>query len=168
MFTSTAALALAEKIGARLMARQATLATAESCTGGLIGDLVTSVPGASAYYQGGVIAYSNDVKQALLGVRAVTLDTQGAVSEACVREMAEGARARLGVDFSVAVSGIAGPGGGAPEKPVGLVHFAVAGPQGTVTHHVICPGGRGEVKQRAAFIALDLLEKELARSEVAK
>ena len=149
------------------MARRATLATAESCTGGLIGDLVTSVPGASAYYQGGVIAYSNDVKQALLGVRLDTLGAQGAVSEACVREMAEGARVRFGVDFSVAVSGIAGPGGGTPEKPVGLVHFAVAGPQRIVTHHFICPGGRSEIKQQAAFTALDLLAKELARNEVA-
>jgi nicotinamide-nucleotide amidase len=156
---------LARAIGARLRERGETLATAESCTGGLIGDLVTDVPGSSDYYRGGVVAYSNDLKRELLGVRAETLAASGAVSEECVREMAEGARRTLGAAWAVAVSGVAGPSGGTAEKPVGLVHFAVAGPAGTEARKLLWPSERRMVKQLAAQAALFLLYRQLARGE---
>ncbi|MSP59655.1 MAG: CinA family nicotinamide mononucleotide deamidase-related protein [Myxococcales bacterium] len=159
---------LATVIGRRLRARGETVATAESCTGGLCGDLLTDVPGSSDYFLGGVIAYANPQKESLLGVRRETLERHGAVSEACVREMAEGVRRTVGATFGVAISGIAGPGGGSAEKPVGLVHFAVAGPSGIEARKLVWPSregdpdGRRMVKQLAAFAALNLLEKLLA------
>lgn len=115
-------------VGQLLTERGWTLATAESCTGGLIAQRVTDVPGSSAYFLGGVVSYSNASKAAALGVPAELIETHGAVSEPVVRAMAEGARARFGSDFAVATSGISGPGGGTEEKPVGLVWIAIAGP----------------------------------------
>ena len=117
---------LDELVHSTLVARGCTLATAESCTGGNIARLLTARPGASVYYRGGVVAYSNEVKESLLGVRHDTLLAHGAVSEATVREMAEGVRARLQADYAIATTGIAGPDGGTPEKPVGTVWIAVA------------------------------------------
>lgn len=144
-----------------LTARKATLATAESCTGGFIGETLTALAGSSAFYQGGVIAYANQVKQDVLGVREATLIAHGAVSRACVEEMAQGARRILHATYGVAVSGVAGPGGGTAEKPVGTVHYAVAGPDGVVTRHVLWPGDRDQVRRVALWAALSLLYKTL-------
>lgn len=122
-----------EELVARAMtSRHLTLATAESCTGGAIAQRLTALAGASEYFRGGVVAYSNDVKINMLGVSTDTLAAHGAVSEKTVREMAEGARTRLGADYAVATSGVAGPSGGTPEKPVGTVWTAIAGPDGTI------------------------------------
>lgn len=149
-------------LGAALRARGATLATAESCTGGLIGELLTAVPGSSDYFRGGVIAYANEVKLAALGVEPETLFAHGAVSQKTVEEMARGARRLLGSTYAVAVSGVAGPGGGTAEKPVGTVHLAVAGPDdAVVTRQLLWPGDREQVRRIAAFAALNLVHKVL-------
>ena len=121
---------LAEALGRALTTRGLTLAAAESCTGGLVGHELTQVPGSSAYFRGSVVAYDNAVKASLLGVDAALLAAKGAVSEEVARAMARGARAALGADVAVATTGIAGPSGGTPDKPVGLVHFAVATARG--------------------------------------
>jgi nicotinamide-nucleotide amidase len=121
---------LASVVLEQLRQRGETLAVAESCTGGGLGAALAAVPGASDVFQGGVIAYANAVKQALLGVPAALLETHGAVSDPVAMAMAEGARRATGATWAIAVSGIAGPGGGTVEKPVGLVHIAVAGPDG--------------------------------------
>lgn len=115
-----------EKVGEWLRNNQMTLATAESCTGGGVAALVTSVPGSSEYFKGGIVAYSNEVKMRLLGVSAETLEKHGAVSRETVIEMAHGAMKTLKTDCAVATSGIAGPGGGTPDKPVGTIWMAVA------------------------------------------
>ncbi|MBK9462590.1 MAG: competence/damage-inducible protein A [Sphingobacteriales bacterium] len=117
---------LPQTIAKLLLAKNATLATAESCTGGLIAHKITAIAGASSYFMGGVVTYSNQLKTQLLGVKPTTLDQYGAVSEQTVTEMAQGTIERLGVDYSIAVSGIAGPGGGTPDKPVGTIWVAVA------------------------------------------
>lgn len=149
-------------LGAALRARRATLGTAESCTGGLIGELLTAVPGSSDYFRGGVIAYANEVKLAALGVRPETLVAHGAVSQKTVEEMALGARRLLGSTYAVAVSGVAGPGGGTPEKPVGTVHLAVAGPdEAVVARQILWPGDREQIRRIAAFAALNLVHKVL-------
>jgi nicotinamide-nucleotide amidase len=117
---------LAEALGRALASRGLTIGAAESCTGGLIGHELTQIPGSSAYFRGSIVAYDNAVKIGLLGVDARLLEAHGAVSEAVVRAMADGARRALKADIAIAVSGIAGPDGGTAEKPLGLVHFAVA------------------------------------------
>lgn len=116
----------------QLTRQKKTLALAESCTGGFLASQITNVPDASKIFLGGVVAYSNEVKQKFLGVRARTLAQHGAVSEPVVREMAEGARKKIGADFAIAVTGIAGPSGGTKAKPVGTVFIAVACATGTV------------------------------------
>jgi nicotinamide-nucleotide amidase len=117
---------LVDELAAALMRRERWLVTAESCTGGWVAKVCTDLPGSSRWYRGGVVSYSNDLKIALLGVRPATLELDGAVSESTVREMARGALERLGGDVAVAVSGVAGPDGGTPDKPVGTVWFAWA------------------------------------------
>lgn len=118
-------------LGQLLVGRRLTLSTAESCTGGMIAHMITLVPGSSAYFEGSIVSYSNSVKINQLGVSADDIATYGAVSEAVVRQMAEGAKARLQTDCAIATSGIAGPSGGTADKPVGTVWIAVATPQGT-------------------------------------
>jgi len=150
---------LAVVVGQALKARGQTLATAESCTGGMIGQVITAVAGSSAYYLGGVIAYANEVKQGVLGVKAETLRDHGAVSEACVRELSEGVRRLVGATYGIAVSGIAGPGGGTPEKPVGTVWVAAAGPERTLCRLVSWPGDREQIRKIATAAVLNLVHK---------
>ena len=155
---------LEEKIAALLIDQRLTLATAESCTGGLVAHRITNVPGSSAYFVGGVVAYANEAKEALLGVQSDTLVAHGAVSEKTAREMARGARQRLGADVAVAITGIAGPTGGTPDKPVGLTFIALSAPGvdaqapdvDLVERHV-WTGGRLENKEASAEAALRLV-----------
>ena len=149
----------------RLLARRGqTLALAESCTGGFIANRITNVPGASAVFPGGVVAYSNEVKRKFLGVRAGTLARHGAVSEAVAREMAAGARKKFGADFAIAVTGIAGPGGGTKRKPVGTVFIALAGEGETVVERKWNPFGREKFKRATANQALKMLHLRLMRT----
>jgi nicotinamide-nucleotide amidase len=141
-----------------------TLATAESCTGGLVGARLTDVPGASHAYLGGVIAYSDEAKRAELDVPEKILLDHGAVSEGTAAAMAAGARRRFGADVAVAVTGVAGPGGGTPEKPVGLVFISVESPDGASTRRFELPGDRDAVRSRATGLALHMLRRILARS----
>jgi nicotinamide-nucleotide amidase len=144
-------------VGRVLREQGATVALAESCTGGLAAHLLTSVAGSSDYFKLGVVVYDDQWKRELLGVREETLREHGAVSEATVREMAEGIRARAGTTLGVGVSGIAGPGGGTPEKPVGTVHLSIAGPAGTRARKMSWQGEREQVKALAAHAALALV-----------
>jgi nicotinamide-nucleotide amidase len=144
-----------------LTERKATLALAESCTGGCISHRVTNVPGASAVLLAGLVTYSNTAKQKFLGVRPDTLARHGAVSEAVAREMAEGARLQTQADYALSVTGIAGPTGATPDKPVGTVFIALAGPSGTVTEHHVNPFDRETFKQVTTQQALELLRRAI-------
>ncbi|MHB1161159.1 MAG: CinA family protein [Chloroflexota bacterium] len=155
--------ARAEELGRRLRALGLTLATAESCTGGGIADAITDVAGSSDYFLGGVVAYANRVKEQLLGVGADLLATQGAVSEPVALQMAEGVRRLLGADLGVGITGIAGPGGGSAEKPVGLVYIAVAGPEGQEVRRYLRSCDRVGNKRRSVRAALELLLEQLGR-----
>ena len=153
-----------EAVVVRLLTkREQTLALAESCTGGCIAHRLTNVPGASAVFPGGVVAYSNAAKEKFLGVCAKTLAAHGAVSEAVAREMAEGAREKFGADFALAVTGIAGPAGGTKVKPVGTVFIALAGAPGTVVKRELNSCGREQFKDVTAQQALEMLRARLVR-----
>lgn len=145
-----------------LTARRKTLALAESCTGGYLGHRITNVPGASAVLLAGLVTYSNAAKQTVLGVKPDTLAAHGAVSEATARAMAEGARWVTEADFAIAVTGIAGPGGGTDEKPVGTVFIALAGPDGTRVAHAVNAYDRETFKHVTSQQALELLRRRLA------
>jgi nicotinamide-nucleotide amidase len=148
-------------LGHALLAAGATVAVAESCTGGLVASRITDVPGASRYFRAGYVTYSNEAKTDLLGVDPQLLAEHGAVSEEVARAMAEGALRRSGADFAAAVTGIAGPGGGTPEKPVGTVYIAVADAQGTEVVHNQWGGSRAQFKQRVSQLTLDLLRRRV-------
>jgi nicotinamide-nucleotide amidase len=157
-------MAIESEIGALLLERRLTLATAESCTGGLVGHRITNVAGSSEYYLGGLVAYSYQVKEALLGVEHETLMTHGAVSEEAAREMARGARKRLGADVAVSLTGIAGPGGGTPDKPVGLVYIALSAADAEMCERHVWQGDRLANKEQSAEAALDMILRYLMDS----
>jgi len=144
--------------------RGLTLATAESCTGGLVAARLTSVAGSSDVFRGGVVAYSNDLKERELYVSARVLEEDGAVSAEAAQAMAQGARERLGADIGVAVTGVAGPGGGSEEKPVGLVYLHAAGPSGEEARKLDLPGDREMVRGRATAAALHLVRRLLTQT----
>jgi competence/damage-inducible protein CinA-like protein len=145
-------------------ARGLTMATAESCTGGLVAARLTSVPGSSDVVLGGVVAYANEVKERELGVPAGLIDAHGAVSAEVAEAMAQGARARLGADIAVAVTGVAGPDGGTPEKPVGLVYVHAAGPDGGLGRELSFPGDRTSIRARSVVVALHVVRTLLLQS----
>ena len=146
-----------DRLRAVLLEKKLTLVTAESCTGGLIGHWLTEAAGSSAYFLGGFLAYSNEVKMQYLQVPLDVIEQHGAVSEPSARAMAEGARTTLAADLAVSVTGIAGPGGGTPEKPCGVVYCAVSGARGTIVSRNVWTGNRSENKQESASEALRLL-----------
>lgn len=148
---------LATVLVGALIERGLTLTSAESCTGGGIGEAITSVPGSSACFLGGVIAYTNTIKRDQLGVSQADLDAHGAVSEPVARAMAEGARTRLGSDLAIAVSGIAGPGGGTPDKPVGTVDVALAHAEGTDYKRLKLFGNRAAIRRATVLWALKMI-----------
>jgi len=151
---------LAAVVLERCRTRGLTLAVAESCTGGMLGERITNVPGSSDVFIGGVIAYHNDVKREALGVRQSDLDAYGAVSEKIAVQMASGVRERLGSDIGVSITGVAGPGGGSAEKPVGLVWIGVDGVD-RVARRIHSSGDRAEIRQRAAQAALEMVRRML-------
>jgi nicotinamide-nucleotide amidase len=148
-------------VGRLLAERGLTLATAESCTGGLVGARLTAVPGSARYYRGGVVAYANEAKRDLLGVPEALLREHGAVSGPVAQAMAEGARARLGADLAIATTGISGPDGGTPEKPVGLVWIAFASQQGSEAEQMVFPFDRERHRTITAQTALDWVRRAL-------
>jgi nicotinamide-nucleotide amidase len=144
-------------VAGALLDRGLTVATAESCTGGLLAGRLTARAGSSAYVLGGIASYANSAKERLVGVDPELLATGGAVSPEVGVALAEGARDRFGADVGVGITGIAGPGGGTPEKPVGTVHLCVAGPDGLDTRAVVLPGSRSVVRERSVTLAMHLL-----------
>ena len=153
-----------ELVLALCRARGWTLATAESCTGGLVAGRLTSVPGSSDVFVGGIVAYANRVKESELGVPSAVLADHGAVSSETAAAMAGGARARLGADIGVAVTGVAGPGGGTAEKPVGLVYLHAETPEGSTRTEFTFPGDREVIRRRAAVAALHLVRRLLTQN----
>ena len=151
----------AERIGDLCRSAGVTIALGESCTGGLVGHLVTEVPGASAYLRGGVVAYADAAKEAFLDVPSGTLSEHGAVSAQVALAMAAGARERFGADVGVAVTGISGPSGGSAQKPVGLTYVAVADASGSAVRRFVWQGDRSANKRASARATLDLLIERL-------
>ena len=149
--------ALAEQVGRLLTATGLTLALAESCTGGLIGSLITDVPGSSAYFLGSAVCYAYSAKEGILGVRHETLLAHGAVSAECAAEMAQGARRIFGADLAVSVTGIAGPGGGLPNKPTGTTFIHLSATDAEIGEHTVWGAGRLENKQLSAEAVLGLV-----------
>jgi nicotinamide-nucleotide amidase len=158
---STDGSSLEEVVGRNLQAQRVTLAIAESCTGGLLAQRITSVPGSSEYFLGGIVCYSNEVKQSWLDVSPDDLTAYGAVSSPVARSLAEGIRRRAASTLGVGITGIAGPSGATPEKPVGLVYLALASPEGTEVREQRLLGGRDIVRFQASQAALELIRRWL-------
>ena len=153
---------LATRLQQLALARRVSVGTAESCTGGLVGHGITMVAGSSGYYRGGLVCYADEVKLTVLGVPATMLERHGAVSAQVAVAMAEGIRRLVGSDYGVAVTGVAGPGGGSEAKPVGLTYVAAAGPDGHDVRRRTWDGDRAGNKQRSAVAALELLCEVIA------
>lgn len=153
------------RVAQALRARSLTLALAESCTGGLVGHRLTNLPGSSEFFLGGIVAYAYEAKERLLGVRHQTLYEHGAVSRETALEMARGARLALGSDLGLSVTGIAGPGGGLPDKPVGLTWIALSTRDRERAEQRLWQGDREQNKDLSAEAALELLLDELKRAE---
>jgi nicotinamide-nucleotide amidase len=154
-----------EQVADMLRARGWTIATAESCTGGLLAGRLTELAGSSDYVMGGLVVYSNEAKASLAGVDPALIERVGAVSVEVAEALADGARARVDADIGVGITGIAGPGGGTPEKPVGLVCFSVAGPDGArITRSTNLPGGRADIRDRSTTIAMHLVRRLLVEA----
>lgn len=148
-----------EVVARELTLNQATIATAESCTGGLLAERLTRIPGSSTYFLGGVVSYSNALKSAWLDVPSEIIESRGAVSAEVAMALADGIRRRTGATLGIGITGIAGPGGGSPEKPVGTVHVALAGPAGNKERGLLFPGDRERIRWMAAQAALDLVRR---------
>jgi len=155
---------LEEVVGMQLAMKQSTIAVAESCTGGMLAQRLTSVPGSSRYFLSGIVTYSNQSKIDLAGIPPLLLEMQGAVSEEVARGLAESVREKVGATFGVGITGVAGPDGGSPEKPVGTVHIAVAGPSGTIHRHQVFPGSRERIRSWSSQAALDMVRRVLMDS----
>jgi PncC family amidohydrolase len=160
----TALVELAEQLQRACGEGALTVATAESCTGGLVASVITAVPGSSAYFLGAIVSYADSVKAALLDVPGAMLEEHGAVSAQVARAMAAGCRARIGADLCVSITGIAGPDGGTDAKPVGLTYVALATATDDVVRRFVFPGDRGAVRAAAAAEALGML---IAAAEMA-
>ena len=154
---------LEEVVGTYLATKNATISTAESCTGGMVAERLTNVPGSSRYFMSGVICYSNESKMELAGIPPLLLEMQGAVSIEVARGLAEGIRARAGTTIGVGVTGIAGPTGGSPEKPVGTVYIAVATPTETEHRQFLFPGDRERIRWQASQAALDMVRRAVLK-----
>ncbi len=148
---------LAERLQAACLRRRLTVSLAESCTGGLVAAAITAIAGSSGYFVGGVVSYADEAKHDLLGVDEALLRTHGAVSAQVARAMAQGARERFGTDLAASVTGIAGPDGGSPSKPVGLTYLGVADAHGVDVRRVVWPGDRAANRLDSAVAALELL-----------
>ena len=159
---------IAEEVGRLLRSKGLTVSVAESCTGGRLGNMLTDVPGSSDYFLGGVISYSNDAKLSLLGVNSKTLKVKGAVSEEVAIQMAAGARTKLGADIGIGITGIAGPAGGTPAKPVGLVYVAVSSLVSSECSRNVFRGSRSSIKDQSARKALEMLGEFLKKTEQAQ
>ncbi|MCX7995440.1 MAG: CinA family protein [candidate division WOR-3 bacterium] len=156
---------LATKTGRILTTRGLTLSVCESCTGGMLGSVITGIPGSSNYFIGGIIAYSNEMKIKFAGVKSETIKKYGAVSKQTAREMALGTKELTGSDISIAITGIAGPGGGTKVKPVGLVYIAIAIDNKIIVVRNLFKGSRQEIRKRACECALKLLIEHLGRKK---
>ena len=152
---------MAGVVGQALRERHASVAVAESCTAGLLAAELTRVAGASEWFRGGFVVYADDLKHSLAGVDRSLIESQGSVSQPVALALARGARERCGADFGFGVTGIAGPGGGSPEKPVGLVHVALAGPDGAESIRRQMVGDRDLIRRRTVLLALDLLRRRM-------
>lgn len=158
---------LSNQVGERLGHLGATVTTAESCTGGWIAKAITDISGSSAWFERGFVTYSNEAKHQMIGVESATLEAHGAVSEAVVREMAQGALYAAGADYAISVSGIAGPDGGSEEKPVGTVWFAFASKhEGTIARHQCFTGDRDAVRRKSVEYALQTLWEEFLKNKL--
>lgn len=152
---------LAKKLGMLLLEKNLSLAVAESCTGGMLGAAITAISGSSAYFKGGVISYSNDIKRTILGVPGRILDNNGAVSAQTVEAMARNVRKLCQADCAIAVSGIAGPGGGTKQKPVGLVYVGIAAGKNVRSYRYLFRGNRQQIRRQAVREALGKMVERL-------